>query len=119
MSSPIAIETAYKPIEVDLWGASFETVDPPRSGARRVTEIMRQLADLDKAENAEEDADELNDKAVGLIAELLDVRLRNANGSRTKASTHIKRKWEADELSVAKLFAFLERLGEADQARPT
>jgi hypothetical protein len=103
----LSIAQTYEPVEVDLWGSEFHTKPATRSSAKLGQEIQ---ARIDAAPND-------SDEAVKALAELVDLRLQPANGKRTKASTLIVRKWEADELSMPQLFAFLEDLGEAD--RPT
>lgn len=106
----VSIARAYRPVEVDLWGAAYETVDVTRSGARKVAEIEKQMGELEEGQS---------DEMIGLMAEMLDVKLANANGSKKKASTHIKAKWQADELSLDQLFSFLGQIAEAEQDRPT
>lgn len=104
MAIPIA--RAFVPVEVDLWGELFETVDVPRSGAKKAVQLQAELNQLD------EDA---QDEAVELIAQIIDLKLTAADGKKTKPSTLIKRKWKADELSVRGLFAFLAEIGAAER----
>lgn len=100
----ISIASGYKPLEVDLWGSPFHTLQPIRSVSIKQADIRRRIA--------EEDDD---DKLMALLAELLDTRLAPAEGKRTKASTLIVRKWEADELTLAQLDQFVTDVEEADR----
>lgn len=97
--------TAYEAVEVDLWGSPYRTVAVTRSVSGKAD------AAHDKINAAEEP-----DAIVGAIAEMIDLRVRPVEGTK-KASTLIKEKWKADELTVDQLFGFLGAIEEAD--RPT
>ncbi len=101
----IAISRAYSPVEVDLWGAKFETVDLSRSAEIKAEEIRSALA-LSSGIQAEIDK----------LAELMDVRLRPLGGVKKKPSTLIKAKWKANELTRRQLYSFLDEVGLADDA---
>lgn len=98
----IRIGQDYTPTEVDLWGTTFETRPVTRSVERAAGELQRKVEES-------EDADEV----VGLLAELLDLRLCPV-GHKTRAKTVIEKKWKADELSTPQLTKFCEDLAEAD-----
>lgn len=106
----VSIAEAVEPVEVDLWaddgGALFTVKPATRSVLKKADEVMEKL-----------DAIKDDEQAVGMLAEMLDLRLVPANGKRTKASTIVTRKWEADELTLPQLIRFGERLSEAE--RPT
>lgn len=106
----IAIADAYETVEVDLWGEDYLTVDIPRSGIKKATALEEKLEKVE---------DVAGDVAVDLIGQLLDLKLRPANGGRSKASTVIRKKWQADELTVRQLDAFLNALREAEDTRPS
>src|SRR5438132_8106 len=97
--SKVSIATAYEPVEVDLWGSTFTTVDATRSVAKKAGALQDKLA-----------AAEDDDVAVKLLSQLLDLKLAGEE----KPSTLIDAKWKADELSVRQLLVFLESLGEAE-----
>lgn len=105
MPGSISIGGDYQPVQVDLWGAAYETVAATRS----VTEKVDPLID---ALNAAETPDDI----VKAIGALLDVKLKAVEGAR-KASTLVKEKWKADQLSIDQLTKLLEDIQEAD--RPT
>lgn len=96
----------FDPVVVDLWGHEFNTVPVTRSVAKRLGEHERKLSE-------EEDPD----LVVELIAAMLDEHLKPSNGKRTKPSSIIKEKWEADELSLPQLTQLSADL--ADAGRPT
>ena len=108
----VSMSQAYEPVEVEFFGHDFETVDVPRSGAKQATKLTEEL---------EETADD--DKIVELIGKLLDIKLVSTNGQKTKPSTLLKKKWNADEVSARRVMVFLQDLRLADAGdepdRPT
>lgn len=108
----VSIEGSYEPVEVDLWGHTFETRDLSRKDEKKVEELQAL---------AEQTDDE--DEGFELVAKMLDLKLVpvSENGSRAqKASTILKRKWKAEELGSRQLVRFIENVDRAeDQARPT
>jgi hypothetical protein len=98
----ISIENAYSPIEVDLWGSIFETVDQTKGNQKRVAECQAKLAVL------EEDQE---DVAIELFGEMFDLIFRPVDGGKRKPSTVIKAKWKADDLGLGQLSSFLQRVG--------
>ena len=111
--SRIAIAAAESlEFEVDLWGTVFKTVPVTRTRAREITRLQRELNAL------EEDADNADDEAVRLMAELLDHMLAPEPGKRKKPSQLIVEKWNADDLAFKQLVDFYEQIGEAAK-RPT
>lgn len=112
--SAISIARAYNPVEIDLWGAKYETIDVPRSGLKKVTKLETEVAGLQSgAIDVPEDSDEL-DVLVEKIGELLDVKLVAVGGGKSKPSTHIKKKWRADELTLPQLLGFMDEVGEGE-----
>lgn len=95
-------------VDVDLWGKVFETVPATRTVYAAITALEHKLDEIPD--------DQLDDQ-VAVIAEILDQRLKPAGQGRKKASEIVVEKWAADELTIAQLYDFAERLGEAD--RPT
>lgn len=112
----IRIEDTYRAIEVDLWGHLYETIDIPRSKARKADELMMKAQEQSEREDGD-------DAIVELIGQMLDIKLRSADEKGTKPSTLIKRKWKADELTVRQLFGFLGQIGQEESGeldnRPT
>jgi hypothetical protein len=95
-------------VTVDLWGREFTATPATRTVVKQVTVLQERVYQLD---------DEQADAIVDLLAQVIDLRLKPKGQARKKASEIIKEKWEADALTLHQLFAFMERLGEAD--RPT
>lgn len=89
----------------DLWGVEYTVQPATRSVIKKVSEIEEKL-------NAVTDPDE----AIECLSEMLDFRLKAVNGG-GKASTHIKKKWKGDELTIADLEEFADNLAAAE--RPT
>lgn len=102
----VSIAESVEPVEVDLWGSIFTVKPATRSVSRKAGELMEKLDEVED-----------DDQAVQMLAEMLDLRLVPTEGKRTKASTIVSRKWEADELTLAQLMSFGERLSDAE--RPT
>lgn len=109
----VSIARAYNPVEVDLWGTKFETIDVPRSGAKKAQALEDEI---DTIERGEEMFDELVEK----IAELMDIKLVPVEGSK-KPSTIVKKKWKSDDLSIGQLMSFFREVQqlEGEGNRPT
>ena len=101
----IAINSAFESVEVDLWGEVYALRAVTRSVEKKAVELEKKLTD-------ETDSDTI----VTVIGQLLDARLL-AEAGQPKPSSAVVKKWKADELSLAQLFAFLNNLAEHD--RPT
>lgn len=101
----IAIARAFVPLEIDLWGEEFHTIDVPRSGAKKADALQAKLEEIDD-----------DDKAVEVIAQLLDLKLAPAGPKKTKPSTLIKKKWAADELTMRGLLSFLAEIRLSEQS---
>ena len=105
----LTLAQSFEAIEVDLFGHDFET-----RNVTRTTQL--QLAELEQlAEQATESQDV--DKMVEALAKVLDLRLKAADGKRTKPSTIIQQRWQADELNILELVKFVEELGAASAPR--
>ena len=104
-------DLAAASVEVDLWGKEFLAVPITRSRQKCMEAIQQQIIVLDENDR------EGNDKAVALLAEMLDQQLMPAVDGGEKASAVIVAKWQADELTFDQLVGFQERLSEA--VRPT
>ncbi len=102
----IAIANAYNPVEIDLWGTKFETIDVPRSGAKKATALE------DKIDELEAGSDGL-DELVDLMADLLDIKLRKTSGT-GKPGTLIRKKWADDELTIPQLMSFMAAVRQAE-----
>lgn len=97
-----------EPVELELWERVYQLQPLTRTVQRRVEELQGKLRD-------EADSDE----AVKLFGGLLDAISKPTNGQRKTAGQLIEEKWLADELSLGDLSAFIERVAEAAQQRPT
>src|SRR4051794_28630823 len=96
----IAIDAAFDPIEVDFWGALFQTRSMPRSRARKARVVATRIDQLMKSEPLEEEAAEREEaELVDKFGELFDLKLTPIEGNRKKASTLLRQKWEKDELT--------------------
>lgn len=99
-------------IEVDLWGTIFHTVPVTRTRQRAIKDLDRDLKAID------EDADDAEDQAVRVMADMLDHWLAPEEGKRKKPSALIWEKWEGDALAFAQLTQLFENIAEAAD-RPT
>jgi hypothetical protein len=110
----IAISRAYNPVDIDLWGAKFETIDVTRSGAKKAQQLEREIEEI-------REGDDLLDELVEKMGELMDIKLAAAAGGRSKASTRIRSKWKGDELTLGQLFEFFDAVQKAEGEcnRPT
>lgn len=110
----ISMGEAFGRVDVDLWSDD----DEPNFRTRPlVRSLVLALAELDeKAGTIDDSATAKNlDAAMDLLAERADLLLEPIVG-KGKASTLIRRKWKADEVTPDQIGAFLEQL--TDQ-RPT
>lgn len=114
----ISIARAYSPVEIDLWGAKFETVDVARSGMKKTQKLEEEIEAL---ETSEDTTDEILDTLVAKIGALLDVKLVAADGGKTKPSTLVAKKWKADELTLSQVAGFTDamRRAEGEANRPS
>lgn len=108
MTERVSIEQAFERPEFDLWGSVFVLRMMTRSIAEK----------WDKTSAAVQTA-ETNDEAMLALGEQLDVVLEPSSKGQAKASTQIRKKWEADELTLQHLKWFCERVGEVAFERPT
>ena len=99
-------------IEVDLWGTLFHTVPVTRTRQRAIRDLRRDLIAI------EDDANDAEDRAVRLMAEMLDHMLAAEPGKRKKPSAVVWEKWEADEMAFKQLETLFEDIAEA-AAPPT
>lgn len=97
----------FEAIEVELWDVIYKTVRPTRSVELKVFELEA------KADQAT-DLDEM----VDILAQIFDAGLEPVNGSKTKPSTLIKKKWKADEVTVDDLQRVSRQIQE-EQANPS
>jgi hypothetical protein len=101
-----------KGVEVALWDdVIFDLVPITRSRQRDLDALQKQFEELD------EEAEDATDKAVELLAKMLDVQLKPTNGHRKLASAFVVAKWQSDELTSDQLMTFVQRVAEA--GRPT
>lgn len=101
-----SIEKAYKPIEVDLWGSIFETMDQTKATQKKIAECQARIAALD-------DTDDKG--AIKLFGEQFDYTFRPIGGGKKKASTLLKEKWEANDLGLSQIANFLSEVGAAQR----
>lgn len=104
----VTLGGALTTVEVEVFGHKFKALPSTRSVIAVSAELEKKLDDT-----------EGNDEQMALVAQLLDARLKSANGSKKKASVILLEKWEADELSLTQVMSFVEELNQAQFARPT
>lgn len=97
----ISIETAYSPIEVDLWGALFETVDQTKGNQKKMAKCQAKLAVADEGDET---------AIIRLFGELFDLMFRPIEGGRKKASTQLKEQWDAGNLGIGQIGGFLQKV---------
>lgn len=105
MPGTVSIGGDYHPVEVDLWGKQFVTVPATRSVSEKAEPLIDKL----------NEATDLEDIVKGIGA-LLDIKLNPVEGAK-KASTLVREKWKADEVTIDQLNKLLDDIREAD--RPT
>jgi len=106
----VAIARAFKPVEADLWGSKFETVDHTRGTLKKATKINAEVERL-KVLLGEDEEGDIGDQLVEKVGEGLDLRLQAIAGGKKKPSTILKAKWKAEDLSLRQLFGFIGELG--------
>lgn len=107
----IAIDSAFQPIEVDFWGAVFETRAMPRSRSRKARVLATRIDQLLRSEPLDEKvADSEEEELIAKYGELFDLKLKPIEGNRKKASALLVKKWEEDDLTGEQLASFLAHL---------
>jgi hypothetical protein len=106
----LSIGSAYEPVDVDLWGSAFVTVPSTKSVVAKVMALEAQVGEIEARGNGDGTPDEI----VGLLADIVDAKVKPKGNGRTKAADLIRRKWNADELSIDELNSFVEALTEAE-----
>jgi hypothetical protein len=104
--SAVSILTEYVPAEVDLWGAKYETVDLGKKGFKKLTKVQSEIETLAYDDDAV-------DTLVAKVAEFCDIKLVAVEGN-VKASTLIKKKWDAEILKARQLGDFIGRVNQAE-----
>lgn len=105
MSNRVSLtDSRPQELEVELWDGHAYAI-------KRVTKAYSRQADA-AVEVLEEAiaAAETSDEVVKALCEMFDLRLTPVGGKRTKASTLILRRWDADEISVDEIEAMAGRL---------
>lgn len=118
-----------EPIEVDLLDHEFESAPITRAVQRKSGPLSEKLLaamfETDEDGKPIEENDDWvarenpdSDLIIDVLAKLLDLRLRSTNGSSTKPSTLINRKWKGDELDFRALFGFWNEFRAAEAPPP-
>lgn len=102
----VSILSEYTPAEVDLWGAKYETVDLGKKGFKKLTKVQAEIETLAYDDDAV-------DNLVIKVGEFCDLKLVALEG-RVKASTLIKKQWDAENLTARQLASFIGRVSEAE-----
>lgn len=83
----VKIQTAYLPVEIELWGGVYETVDLTRADTEKETDLY-----------AEALAAEEEDQAIAKWGSYLDLILKPVEGAR-KPSTALKREYKEGRIT--------------------
>jgi hypothetical protein len=102
-SVSIASTSTYEPVEIDVFGADYRTVPQTRSITQKGDEIEAKL-----------EAASTPDELVAAIGDAVDLRVKPIEGTK-KASTLIKERWKADEVTLDSLLRFLDDVRAADR----
>jgi len=103
MTHVITVPDTPDGITVELWGAQFTPRPATKSLANQAEPIAAKI-------HESADYDELID-AIGAV---LDLKLANADRGRLAPSVLVKRRWDADEVSVPQLLALLNQIRVAE-----
>lgn len=99
----VKIQTAYLPVEVDLWGAIYVTQDLTRDESDKEAELFATaLAAEDEAE------------AIKVWGEYLDLILKPHEHTK-KPSASLKREFKADKITSRGVFGVVTQVKAAEQ----
>lgn len=106
--SEVSILSEYEPVVVDLWGAKYETKELGKKGVTKLAAVEKEIGEFQVTDAAS------LDEFVAKFGEFVDVKLKPVKG-KVKASTHLKKQWDADNLTDRQLGAFLVNLKVAEE----
>ena len=89
--------------EVELDGHVYEIVPATRSVTSKADQLEGRVDDAS------------GDELVTVFGELLDLRLRGAVKGQPKASTSLRRLWEAEKVSLQQIIRLLADIGQTDR----
>lgn len=101
--APIKIQTAYLPVEVELWGAVYETVDLTAAQAEQEAELYADALATDDEE-----------EAVAVWGRYLDLILKPQEGTK-KVSTALKREFKAGRMTSRQVVGITLQVKAAEQ----
>lgn len=99
----VKIRTAYLPVELELWGGLYETVDLNNAETQKETDLFAEVL-------SEED----EEKALAQWGEYLDLILKPVNGTK-KPSTALKAEAKADRISSRGVVGVVLQIRAAEQ----
>lgn len=100
---PIKINPAYMPVEIELWGGVYETLDLTSAQQEKEAEIYsKAIQEPDEA------------KALAIWGRYLDLIIRPVNGAR-KPSTAVKAVAKADEITSRGMVGVVMQIRAAEQ----
>jgi hypothetical protein len=113
MAATVSIVSDYEPAEIDLWGAKYDTVDLAKKGFTKLTALQAEIDTLAYDDKAVE-------TFIEKVGEFCDIKLVAQKG-KTKASTLIKKEWDANHLTARQIASFIQRIAaaEAEANRPS
>lgn len=103
--APVKIQTGYLPVEVELWGNVYETVDLTEAQEEKGVELY------DEALSATKQSD-----AIEIWAKYLDQMLRPAGtGTRKKAGTALKAEFKKGKITSRGVIGVILQIRAAEQ----
>jgi hypothetical protein len=102
----------FENLEIDMWGSGYTLRPVTRSVAEKLDQAQVDVQGVDEDDN---------DALVGAMLGMLDVMLAPSGDNTTSVKDLLTKKWEADELGIDWLTAFVESLQEeaGNRRRPT
>jgi hypothetical protein len=92
--------------QVEMWGTFYNVRPLTRSVQKKVIEFAKNTEHLAESDD--------NDEVAEAIIAYIDLRLENTNGSTSKPGTVVRKKWKAEEVTIAQLEEFVGSLDETD-----
>ena len=107
MAASVSIMSKYVPLEVDLWGAKYETKELGRKASKRLRALKTEITEFEVID------DESMDAFIAKVAEWYDAKLKPVKG-KVKPSTLIKKHWEAEDLSELQLASLMSEMSQQE-----
>jgi hypothetical protein len=112
MARKISIQPDEEPVDVDLWGTKYVTTANTKDTVLKSAALINEYGHLVGNENL--GPDEIGE-LVEFYKKTLDVMLKPANGSKTKPSTLVGRKWDSGGVSLDQLSRLVDDISQAHE----